>query len=98
MPSPAQGYLGTDYGVPTDPGYYLGQTGMSQLTPQAFNANTMSAMFSPQGMQFTPANAQATNPFLEMVMKSADSATKLQHRQVPGMEMGGPGAGAPQGY
>lgn len=83
-----QGYLGTSYPVPTDPQYYLAQTGLSSLAPQAFNADTMSAMFSPQGMVNTPINAQATNPFESLFMKSSEDATKLQRKIVPGMNTG----------
>ena len=94
------GYLGSNYSVPTDPNYYLGQVGLSSLTPQAFNADTLAAMFSPQGMQYTPANNMATNPFLELFMKSSGDAMKLQRKQVPGQGpegMPGPGAAAGQG-
>lgn len=96
---PSQGgFLGTNYPVPTDPNYYLGQVGLSSLVPQAFNANSLAAMFSPQGMEFTPQSAMATNPFLDMFMRSSQDATKLQHRQVPGMQMGQPDQNQPQGY
>lgn len=90
MPDPQQGYLGSQFPVPTDPSYYLGQVGLSALSPQAFNANTLSAMFSPQGMQFTPANAMATNPFLSMFMQDAQNATKMQRKSAPnGMQQPG---------
>lgn len=84
-----QGYLGTSYPVPVDPSYYLSQVGLSSLTPQAFNSNSLSAMFSQQGMTQTPVNAQASNPFEQLFMKSSADATKLQRKQVPGMEMTG---------
>lgn len=79
------GFLGTTYPVPTDPNYYLSQTGLSSLAPQAFNADSLSAMFSPQGMNQTPVNAQATNPFEQLFMQSSQDATKLQRKNVPGM-------------
>lgn len=85
MPDQGGGYLGTQYPVPTDPNYYLGQTGLNALTPQAFSSNTLAAMFSPQGMQYTPQANMATNPFLSMFLNSSGQATKLQHKQVPGM-------------
>ena len=94
------GYLGTTYLVPSDPNYYLSQTGLSALTPQAFNADTLSAMFSPQGMQYTPANNMATNPFLSLFMQSSADAMKLPRKQVPGMpggQPGGPGQQAQMG-
>lgn len=98
MPDPSGGYLGTSYPTPTDPSYYLSQVGLSGLTPQAFNADSMAAMFSPQGMQYTPVNNMATNPFLSLFMQDASGATKLQRKQVDGMDqaqgqgpMGGPG-------
>ena len=80
--------------MPTDPNYYLSQVGLSSLAPQAFNADTLSAMFSPQGMLNTPVNAQATNPFESLFLDSSNNATKLQRKQVPGMVMpGAAGAG-----
>ena len=88
--NPAGGYLGTSYNVPTDPQYYLSQTGLSSLAPQAFNADTLAAMFSPQGMQYTPANNMATNPFLELFMKSSGDAMKLQRKQIPGQPPSSP--------
>lgn len=97
MPDPAQGYLGSQFPIPTDPSYYLGQVGLSALSPQAFNANTLSAMFSPQGMQYTPVNAEATNPFLAMFMQDSQNATKGQRKvapngmQQPGQQQGQPG-------
>lgn len=93
-PQGGGGYLGTTYNVPTDPNYYLSQVGLSSLTPQAFNSNSLAAMFSPQGMTQTPINAQANNPFEELFMKSSQDATKLQHKIVPGMndqQQQGPG-------
>lgn len=70
MPDPSQAnFLGTNYPAPTDPNYYLSQTGLSSLVPQAFNADTLAAMFAPQGMQFTPYNSLATNPFLSQFMQ-----------------------------
>lgn len=91
-PTGTGGYLGTTYNVPTDPNYYLNQVGLSSLAPQAFNADSLSAMFSPQGMNQTPVNAQATNPFESLFMQSSQDATKLQRKQVPGMTPpGGPG-------
>ncbi len=86
--------MGTQYTAPTDASYYLGQLGLQGLTPQAFNANTLSSMFSPQGMQFTPANNMATNPFLSLFMDQAGKETKLQRRQVPGMDDGAGGMGS----
>lgn len=83
--NPTGGYLGTTYQVPTDPNYYLSQVGLSSLAPQAFNADSLSAMFSPQGMNQTPVNAQATNPFESLFMQSSQDATKLQRKIVPGM-------------
>ena len=82
------GYLGSQYNVPTDPNYYLSQTGLSALTPQAFNANTLAAMFSPQGMQYTPANNMATNPFLSLFMQASSDATKLPQKKIPGQVPG----------
>jgi hypothetical protein len=82
-----QDYLGSTYPAPTDPNYYLSQVGLSSLAPQAFNADTLSAMFSPQGMNQTPINAQATNPFESLFLQSSQDATKLQRKQVPGMQM-----------
>ena len=82
----ANGYLGSNYSVPTDPNYYLSQVGLSALTPQAFNADSLAAMFSPQGMQYTPANNMATNPFLELFMRDSGQAMKLQRKQVPGQQ------------
>lgn len=84
--NPTGGYLGTSYPVPTDPSYYLSQTGLSSLAPSAFNADTLSAMFSPQGMLDTPVNAQATNPFESLYLQSSQDATRLQRKQVPGMD------------
>ncbi|MDE2100685.1 MAG: hypothetical protein KGL39_25800 [Patescibacteria group bacterium] len=86
--NPTGGYLGTSYPVPTDPSYYLSQTGLSSLAPSAFNADTLSAMFSPQGMLNTPVNAQATNPFESLYLQSSQDATRLQRKQVPGMDWG----------
>lgn len=68
MATQQNGYLGSSFGAPTDPNYYLGQTGLQSLVPQAFNANSLSSMFSPQGMQWTPVNEQATNPFESMFL------------------------------
>lgn len=83
----AGGYLGTNYPTPTDPNFYLSQVGLSSLVPQAFNANTLSAMFAPQGMQYTPVNSQATNPFEQSFMQDAAKSLKLQQRKPgPGQE------------
>ena len=90
-PTAAGGFLGTTYPAPTDPNYYLNQVGLSSLAPSAFNADSLSAMFSPQGMQQTPVNAQATNPFEQLFMQSSQDATKLQRKQVPGMTPPAPG-------
>ena len=92
------GYLGTSYPVPTDASYYLGQTGLGSLEPQAFNANTLMSMMAPQGMQYTPVNSMATNPFMQLFLQDAAQGTKLQREKVPGMEndpMAGQQQGAP---
>ena len=70
--------------VPTDPSYYLNQVGLSSLVPSAYNADTLAAMFSPQGMQYTPANAQATNPFEAQFLQSAGEAMKLRRPSTAG--------------
>lgn len=93
--NPTSTFLGTSYPAPTDPNYYLSQTGLSSLAPQAFNADSLSAMFSPQGMTQTPVNAQSTNPFESLYLQSSQDATKLQRKQVPGMQIPPPN-GQPQ--
>lgn len=77
-----QQYLGTNYPVPTDANYYLQQSGLGSLMPQSFTQAGMASMFSPQSMQYTPANAMATNPFLQMYLGSNEDATRLQSKQV----------------
>ena len=71
--------------VPTDPGYYLNQVGLGSLQPQAFNADTLAAMFAPQSIANTPVNNLATNPFFSLFLQGAQDATKLQHKNVPGL-------------
>lgn len=83
-------YQGTAYPVPTDPNYYLSQTGLASLQPQAFNANTLASMMSPQGMSNTPINNLATNPFLQLFMQSNEQATKLPRKQTGGADQGMP--------
>lgn len=78
------GYLGSSFPTPTDPNYYLGSTGLSSLVPQAFNANTLAAMFAPQGMQYTPANSMASNPFLQQFLQASSQALKGQRPQTGG--------------
>ena len=70
------GSLGTSFPAPTDPNYYLGQTGLSSLQSQPMNANTLAAMFAPQGLQYTPANELATNPFLSLYMDAQNQALR----------------------
>lgn len=82
------GYLGSNYPTPTDPSYYLNQTGLNSLTPGAFNADTLNALFSPSGMQWTPQPAIASNPFAAMMMNSADQATHLKKLQTGGQAKG----------
>lgn len=77
------GYLGSSYPVPTDPNYYLSQTGLSSLLPQAFNQQTLAGMFAPQSMQYTPANTMATNPFLQLFMNASEQGTRLQRKLGP---------------
>ena len=89
--SAGSGYLGSSYPVPTDPSYYLGQVGLSSLVPQAFNADTLAAMFSPQGMNQTPVNSMATNPFLGMFMNASENATKLPQRKTADQDAQGLG-------
>jgi hypothetical protein len=78
-------YQGTTYGQPTDPSSALSTTGLAALQPQAFNADTLAAMFSPQGMENTPVNSEATNPFLQMYLDANNQATKMQRKDVGGM-------------
>ncbi len=78
----SQQNMGTSYPVPTDPNYYLQQMGLNQLIPQAMTSNSMAAMFAPQGLQYTPANALASNPFLQLYMNSSAQGTRLARPQV----------------